>query len=324
MRFPFSIWMTRQTSPVPDRYLAANPDLYGFTPLQVYDACVAALTSAGLIVIPNCHMLSAGWCCANDDRNGLWYNDDWPAAAFTAAWQDIATRYAANPLVAAMDIKNEPRPARVGWRTLTPTWGAGRRTDFAAMYTATGNLIHRVNPDVLIMCDGLSYASDLTGVAAHPVRLDHPGMVVYGRHDYPWFHPDHQPREAFFGQLKDAAGYIMEDQIAPVWVGEFSTDTRSPGQFRAVGGDPARRGPQRRVVAHHVRLADRRRRGLVLVGPQPNARPGHESGVRAAALRLGSAGHGRAADRGLERRGQPGDHEILQSLMPPRTGPGIS
>ena len=130
-----------------------------------------------------------------------------------------------------MDIKNEPRPARVGWRTLTPTWGAGRRTDFAAMYTATGNLIHRVNPDVLIMCDGLSYASDLTGVAAHPVRLDHPGMVVYGRHDYPWFHPDHQPREAFFGQLKDAAGYIMEDQIAPVWVGEFSTDTRSLANF---------------------------------------------------------------------------------------------
>jgi hypothetical protein len=64
-----------------------------------------------------------------------------------------------------------------------------------------GNLIHRINPDVLIMCDGLGYASDLTGVAAHPVRLDHPGRVVYGRHDYPWFHPDHQPREAFFGQL---------------------------------------------------------------------------------------------------------------------------
>jgi Cellulase (glycosyl hydrolase family 5) len=69
VRFPFSVWMTRLTSPVPDRYLAANPDLYGSTPLQVYDACVAALTCASLIVIPNCHMLSAGWCCANDDRN---------------------------------------------------------------------------------------------------------------------------------------------------------------------------------------------------------------------------------------------------------------
>ena len=35
VRFPFSIWMTRQTSPVADRHLAANPDLYGLTPLQV-------------------------------------------------------------------------------------------------------------------------------------------------------------------------------------------------------------------------------------------------------------------------------------------------
>ena len=30
--------------------------------MQVYDACVEALTGAGLIVIPNCHMLDAGWC----------------------------------------------------------------------------------------------------------------------------------------------------------------------------------------------------------------------------------------------------------------------
>ena len=34
VRFPFGIWMTRQTSPVADRHLAANPDLYGLTPWQ--------------------------------------------------------------------------------------------------------------------------------------------------------------------------------------------------------------------------------------------------------------------------------------------------
>src|ERR1700684_886334 len=33
VRLPFSVWMTRQTAPVPDRYLAANPDLAGSTPL---------------------------------------------------------------------------------------------------------------------------------------------------------------------------------------------------------------------------------------------------------------------------------------------------
>lgn len=38
VRLPFSLWMTEQTAPVPDEYLAANPDLSGSTPLQVYDA----------------------------------------------------------------------------------------------------------------------------------------------------------------------------------------------------------------------------------------------------------------------------------------------
>jgi len=71
VRFPFSVWMMDRTSVVPDQYLAANPDLHGSTPMQVYDACVAALTGAGLIVIPNCHMLFGGWCCADNDNNGL-------------------------------------------------------------------------------------------------------------------------------------------------------------------------------------------------------------------------------------------------------------
>ena len=324
VRFPFSVWMTRQTSPVPDRYLAANPDLYGSTPLQVYDACVAALTGAGLIVIPNCHMLSAGWCCANDDRNGLWYNDDWPAAAFTAAWQDIATRYAANPLVAAMDLKNEPRPARVGWRTLTPTWGDGRRADFAAMYTATGNLIHRINPDVLIMCDGLGYASDLTGVAAHPVRLDHPGMVVYGRHDYPWFHADHQPREAFFGQLKAAAGYIMDAQIAPVWVGEFSTDTRSLANFglsAVTQPREARNAAWWRNMYAWLTAAD-------VDWCWWGLNPTHARGTNPETGRM-HFDWGQPATDGLladdwSGVASPAIMEILQSLMRARTGPGIA
>src|ERR1700760_1663389 len=42
VRLPFSIWMTRQTTPVADTYLAANPHLHGSTPMQVYDACVKA------------------------------------------------------------------------------------------------------------------------------------------------------------------------------------------------------------------------------------------------------------------------------------------
>src|SRR5216683_2616867 len=106
-----------------------------------------ALTDAGLIVIPNCHTLDPGWCCTEDDQQGLWYNDRWPAAKFFAAWQQLAERYKANPLVATMDLMNEPRRARVGWRVLTPTWGSRHKTDLAEMYAAVGNLIHEISPE---------------------------------------------------------------------------------------------------------------------------------------------------------------------------------
>src|SRR5580693_6807345 len=90
VRLPFSVWMTERTAPVPQEALTANRDLDGKTPLEVYDACVKALTDKGLIVIPNCHLLDFGWCCTNDDSNGLWFNDRFPAQKFTAAWQNIA------------------------------------------------------------------------------------------------------------------------------------------------------------------------------------------------------------------------------------------
>jgi endoglucanase len=238
VRLPFSLWMTEQTAPVPDQYLAANPDLAGATPMQVYDACVEALTGEGLIVIPNCHILDPGWCCSADDGNGLWYNNRWPAAKFFAAWQDIATRYQPNPLVAAMDIMNEPRQTRVGWRVLTPTWGSRPKTDLAAMYTTVGNLIHQVSPHVLIICEGLNYAADLTGVARHPVQLDRPGRVVYSLHDYPWFHPGGQPRQAYLGQMHRSGGYLLSEQIAPLWMGEFGNDTRSLANFGLAPSPP--------------------------------------------------------------------------------------
>ena len=46
------------------------------------------------------------------------------------------------------------------------------------MYTAAENRIHEVSPEVLIICEGTGFAADLTGVARHPVRLEHPGKVA--------------------------------------------------------------------------------------------------------------------------------------------------
>jgi len=330
VRFPFSLWMTEQTFPVPDQYLAANPDLSGATPMQVYDACVAALTGAGLIVIPNCHMLDAGWCCSADDGNGLWFNDRWPAAKFFSAWQDMAERYKSNPLVAGMDIMNEPRRARVGWRVRTPTWGAGDKTDIAAMYAEAGNLIHEINPDPLIICEGLNYAADLTAVARHPDRLERPDKVVYSLHDYSWFHPRGQPRAAYFDQMNRAGGYLLGDQRdpkAPLWIGEFGNGTRSLANFGLAPSSPGGGGAGTDAAVwwnnFEAWLTDAdvdwcwwalnptQPKGTIPVTNQHRSNWGDPEpwGL------LGPDWRGVANPRVLD---------ILKSMIPPRTGPGVS
>jgi len=312
VRLPFSLWMTEQATPVPSEYLAANPDLAGATPMQVYDACVQALTEAGLIVIPNCHTLDAGWCCSEDDQSGLWFNDRWPAARFFAAWREMAARYASNPLVAGMDIMNEPRRSRVGWRVLTPTWGTRPKTDLAAMYTAVGNLIHEVSPEVLIICEGPGFAADLTGVARHPVRLERPGKVVYSLHDYSWFHPQGQPRAAYLEQMHRVGGYLLSEQMAPLWIGEFGNDTRSMAGFSGVWWNNF----EAWVTENDVdwcwwALNGTQPRGTVPVVGRHRSDWGDPEGFGLLAPDW----------RGVA---NPGVLDILKQMIPPRTGLGVS
>jgi endoglucanase len=312
VRLPFSLWMTEQATPVPDEYLAANPDLSGSTPMQVYDACVEALTGAGLVVILNCHTLDPGWCCADDDEQGLWFNDRWPAGRFFAAWQQLAARYRSNPLVAGMDIMNEPRRSRVGRRILTPAWGSGRPTDLAAMYTMAGNLIHEVSPDVLIICEGPGYAADLAGVARHPVRLERPGKVVYSLHDYSWFHPREQPRAAYLEQMHRAGGYLLSERIAPLWIGEFGIGTGSLAGFSGVWWNNFEAWlTENDVDWCWWALNGTQPRGTVPVVGRHRSRWGDGEGFGLLAPDW----------RGVA---NPQVLDILRAMIPPRTGPGVS
>jgi len=312
VRLPFSLWMTEQPTPVPDEYLAANPDLSGATPMQVYDACVEALTGAGLVVIPNCHTLDPGWCCADDDEQGLWFNDRWPAGRFFAAWQQLAARYRSNPLVAGMDIMNEPRRSRVGRRILTAAWGSGRTTDLAAMYTMAGNLIHEVSPDVLIICEGPGYAADLAGVARHPVRLERPGKVVYSLHDYSWFHPREQPRAAYLEQMHLAGGYLLSEGIAPLWIGEFGIGTGSLAGFSGMWWNNFEAWlTENDVDWCWWALNGTQPRGTVPVVGRHRSRWGDGEGFGLLAPDW----------RGVA---NPQVLDILRAMIPPRTGPGVS
>ena len=231
VRFPFAQNTVLSTAPVPNAAVAANTGFYGMTPWQVYKQCVTALTSAGIMVIPNCHLNYQGWCCSTSDTNGLWWNTNWSYSTFLSTWQTVATALAANALVVAYDIKNEPRSAVIGGKTFTPTWGTGnQQTDFQWMYTQVGNAILAIDSNALLICEGLNYAQDLTGVKQHPVVLNTANRVIYSMHDYPWFHATTQTQQQYVTQMYNNGAYIMQPNqayTAPVWIGEFGISNDS-------------------------------------------------------------------------------------------------
>lgn len=167
-----------------------------------------------------------GNCCSNADNNGLWYNSAWPPSTFFSVWSMLASVFRDNPMV-GYDLHNEPRPADIGGRVLTPSWGDGNpATDMREAYQGAADLIHAVHPGALVFCEGLGYGADLSQAEGHPVTG--PG-VVYSAHDYPWYgHPAGQSLIAYYDQMDASCGYLVRNNVAPVWIGEFGTGTDGP------------------------------------------------------------------------------------------------
>lgn len=204
--------------------LAQNADLRGLTALQILDQLIAGARARGLKVILDRHRPDSG------SQSELWYTGAYDEARWIRDWVMLATRYRDDPTVIGFDLHNEPHGAA--------TWGDGNMaTDWRLAAERAGNAVLAVNPDLLIIVEGIErhagtsywWGGNLRGVRAAPVRLSVPGRVVYSPHDYPasvyaqtWFsaadYPANLPR--VWG---DAWGYIAAENIAPVWIGEFGT-----------------------------------------------------------------------------------------------------
>jgi len=221
VRLTWSNEMVESNPVVAPERVEANPDLAGLHAMDVFDAAVGALADAGLLVILNNHMSNAGWCCSLDDGNSLWYNDDYPESAWIEDWVFLAERYGGTPAVIGADLRNEPR--------LPAVWSDafGAQVDWPSAAERCGNAVLAIKPDWLIFVEGVSFASDLSGVANRPIELFVPGRLVYSAHDYPWFHETERTPEELQADLLDSWAYLMAGSAdappAPVWVGEFGT-----------------------------------------------------------------------------------------------------
>ena len=214
---------------------AVNPDLAGKTPQQVLDILISKAAAAGLNVILDRHRPDSG------SQSELWYTAQYSEARWIADWTALATRYLNDPTVIGVDLHNEPHgPA---------CWGCGNAaTDWQAAATRGGNAVLAVNPNLLILVEGIEnqasgsstwWGGGLSGVAAKPVTLTVANRVVYSPHDYPasvypqaWFAAADYP--ANLTAVWDANwGYISKQGIAPVLVGEFGSklETSSDTQW---------------------------------------------------------------------------------------------
>eukprot|EP00811_Abedinium_folium_P034007 NODE_6927_length_1625_cov_3.707610.p1 GENE.NODE_6927_length_1625_cov_3.707610~~NODE_6927_length_1625_cov_3.707610.p1 ORF type:complete len:399 (-),score=78.16 NODE_6927_length_1625_cov_3.707610:228-1424(-) len=189
VRLPYALDTQLSGRRVAATTLAANPELVNRSSLELLDATVKALGNAGLMVVLNNHQGRAMWCCSEDDGEGLWYTEQYSEDAWVNSLAALAARYRALPHAVAMDIRNEPRKSH----GVAPEWGTGGpQKDWAAAAQRAAVAVLAVNPNILIIVEGLDFATDLSGMPAKPLHLTEGlvGHVMYEVHDYTWFHGD--------------------------------------------------------------------------------------------------------------------------------------
>ena len=232
VRLPYSDELVIEDPPVPADLLSANPDLVGSSALDVFEAVCRALTAEGVAVIVNNHITSAAWCCGADPCDAGWQNDhlgglcrvsqtedDW-----IAHWETLMRRLADDPFVIGADLRNEVRGV----------WGTMPWSRWAPAAERCGRRLQALNPDWLIIVGGIDSGNDLRGAADQPVVLTVPQKLVYSSHVYAWSgwgdrggRYSQRPYASFERAMREKWGFLLERDIAPVWVGEFGAPSRA-------------------------------------------------------------------------------------------------
>ena len=243
-------WAGSAAPSVPAVAVAANPRLRGANARQVYDSVIAALARHGLMVVLDNHVSRGDWCCTTADGNALWWEYYDPAhpprwanrtragklrlyragqQRWTSAWRRITTRYGPTGLhpqsnVVGADLRNEPRSDTL--IRLPIAWRRGNVApwvDWPRAAETAGNTVLAANRSLLVIVEGISFATDLRGAGVRPVRLKVGHRLVYSAHDYPW---DHASAGRVSADLGAWWGWLViqhRSWTTPVWVSEYGT-----------------------------------------------------------------------------------------------------
>lgn len=221
IRLPFSGAMMTATPPVTAIDFDVNPEFEDKTALEIFDLIVDYAAQIGLRIVLDHHRRTAG-----NGADGSPVGGTYTEASWIATWEAMATRYAANKNVCGADLHNEPHDL---------TW-----SQWAAYAENCANAIHAINPNWLVFVEGVGaydnefywWGGQLKGVTDRPISINTANKVVYSPHEYghsvalqSWLQRDgftvpNWPLNMY--DVQGAAwGFIYEQNIAPIFIGEF-------------------------------------------------------------------------------------------------------
>lgn len=211
--------------------MGMNVELDGLSSLEVLDKVIEECEKLGLYVILDNHSRSADGYM----NETLWYNDEVSEEQWIADWVMLATRYQNNPFVIGYDLNNEPHGNNGMGQKPPAGWGYDHEgyphTDWKAAAEKCGQAILAVNPDVLIMVEGVEeykgetywWGGNLQGVRDYPITGIPQENLIYSPHEYGptvhqqiWFYvpefPSNMPAiwdKQFWFIQKEGIGHLL-------------------------------------------------------------------------------------------------------------------
>jgi aryl-phospho-beta-D-glucosidase BglC (GH1 family) len=233
--------------------------------LKCMDEVIKYAGSIGLKVILDNHCIVSGEFASQplwytDSVSQQQWIDEWVVLATRYASETYDPYHA----VIACDLFNEPKmdPRTAGGSAWTIATGPQAWNHAAE---ACGKAILAANPRLLIMVEGTQWANadavfptgsgiangntftnwgaNLTGAAAAPIDLGaaYQNKLVYSIHDYPgtaqtlsnndplpWFTASNYPNNLDDQAWRPFWGYLVENNTAPIFVGEFGSWLQNP------------------------------------------------------------------------------------------------
>lgn len=233
---------------------ALNPDLAGLNSIQVFDQLITYMNDQGLYIILDHHRRHAG-----DGADGYPVDETYTLAQWKASWLFMVNRYKHLDFMLGADLHNEPHFME---------WGA-----WADLAENAGNAILAAAPHWLIFVEGVathganSYwrGGELSGVADRPIQLSVAGRLAYSVHEYgisvgeqPWLAKDNAVPAQWplnlYGVWRQHWGFIFEQNIAPIWIGEVGGKFGVDGSGNVVSDTNAQY--ERQWIYHLQRYMD--------------------------------------------------------------------